>query len=145
MTTGDSHLSSNENPINLTLHVEYDEHIDADTVDRLTRALAMEMRALDIESVTTSGPGVAAPPGTKAIDPFSLGALFVGVLPEALPKVLEYIYAWATRGANPTVKIKAQRGDRLVEVEYPKSMALDDVEQHVTMVLRVLGDDAPSS
>src|SRR2546425_4583661 len=112
------------NIVTLMLHIDAEADVDADKLSQLTGYLRSELEDMDIESVTDVR-NQAVPSGAKVVDPLTAGALVVAVLPAVLPKVMEFIQAWTLRGQGHTVKIKAQCGDRSVEVEYPMRMAPD--------------------
>jgi len=131
-------MLSQSDTVNLTLHIEVQDNIDPDELDQLTRHLMSELEELDIESVTFLR-GSATQPGEKAVDPITLGALGIVVLQAALPKLLEFMQAWSLRNVSHIIKIKAQRGERSIEVEYPKTMTADEAEKHIKMVLDTLG------
>lgn len=88
-----------------------DEELDA-----LARQLLDELRDQDVESARL-GQGAAAPEGTKAVDPVTIGALAIAVLPTFLPKVVEFIQAWAIRGQGRAVKFKGQVAGQPFEFE----------------------------
>lgn len=75
-------------------------------LDRMTRQLLSEIRQLDVESADLERSG-AAPAGSKG-DPVTLGAIAVVTLPAVLPKIIESLQAWASRGQARTVKFKGQ-------------------------------------
>ena len=125
------------NTVTLMLHIDAQADVDAEKLSQLTGYLRSELEDMDIESVTDVR-NQAAPPGAKVVDPLTAGALIVAVLPAVLPKVMEFIQAWTLRGEGHTVKIKAQRGDRSVEVEYPMRMAPDEAKKHIDMVMDTL-------
>ena len=76
-------------------------------LDRMTRQLLSELRELDIESAELAK-GDSAPSGTKSVDPVMLGNIVIAVLPAFLPKVVDTVQAWATRGQGRTVKFKGK-------------------------------------
>lgn len=76
-------------------------------IDRLTRQLLSELRELDVESAVLAK-GDSAPSGTKSVDPVMLGSIAIAVLPAFLPKVVDTVQAWATRGQGRTVKFKGK-------------------------------------
>jgi hypothetical protein len=85
-------------------------------IDQMTRQLLTELRQLNIESASLSKSG-HAPAGTKSVDPVTIGSLAVVVLPTLLPKIVESVQAWATRGQGRTVKFKGEIGGQLVAFE----------------------------
>lgn len=103
--------------MNLTLHIDAGRDALPEDLDVLTRRLREELGDLDLDSVSLVKEG-AAPSGAKSADAVTLGALAITLLPSVLPKLVEFLQAWSLRGQNRTVKIKANVGDRSIELEY---------------------------
>ena len=125
--------------MNLTLQIDAGRDALADDLDALTRRLRDELGDLDLQSVSLVKEG-AAPSGAKSAEAVTLGALAVTLLPSVLPKLVEFLQAWSLRGQNRTVKIKANVGDRSVELEYSagtSEAALRGLIDAVTANLRV--------
>ena len=76
-------------------------------VDRMTRQLLFELRELDVE-LAELAKGDSSPSGTKSVDPVMLGNIAIAVLPAFLPKVVDTVQAWVTRGQGRTVKFKGK-------------------------------------
>jgi hypothetical protein len=129
----DKSVPPDVNTVTLILQIDAQADFDAEKLRQLTGYLRSELKDMDLESVTDVR-NQAVPPGAKVVDPLTLGAIIVVVLPEVLPKVLEYIQAWTLRHEGQTIKIKAQHGDRSVDVEYPLSMSPDEAKKHIDMV-----------
>lgn len=127
------------NAVTLTLRIDAQADMDVDELSQLTNYLRSELEDMDIESITDVR-NQAVPSGAKVVDPLTVGALIVAVLPAILPKVMEFIQAWTLRGEGHTVRVKYQRGDRSVEVEYPVRMAPDEAKKHIDMVMNVFKD-----
>ena len=126
----------------LDLRIDLGKDAEPDELDRLTRQLRRELQELEIElaELSTTGP---APEGAKSGEAVTLGALLVAVLPVALPKVVEFLQAWTLRGTNRTLKIKAQVGDRSLDVECaPGTMSRRELK---ALIDRVLNAPAPAS
>ena len=106
---------STEEILNLELEISADDTTEAD-IYRMTRNLLAELRETDVESVelVTSG---SAPSGTKSTDPITTGAVVLAVLPTFLPKIVEFVQAWALRGHGRTVKFKGKIGNQTIEFE----------------------------
>lgn len=87
-------------------------------LDELTREVLSELREADVElaELVEAGP---APTGTKAIDPVTVGAIAVTVIPTVLPKVIDMLQAWIARGSGRTVKFKGRIGKQQIEFEGP--------------------------
>jgi hypothetical protein len=116
-------MISETKPVSLTVNISAGMEIDADALDHLTRQLLAEIQELEVKSVELAR-NEARPAGAKAVDPITLGALAVAVLPAVVPKLVELLQSWAMRGENRMVKIKTQIGDQSLEVEYsPRSMS----------------------
>jgi hypothetical protein len=94
------------------------EDSTAEELDEITRQLLYELRDLDVESVELARAG-SAPEGAKIADPITIGALAIGVLPTLLPKLVEFIQAWALRGQGRTIKFKGMVAGQPIEFEGP--------------------------
>jgi len=95
---------------------------DAEILDELTHRLLRDLRDLGVESVERPS-GEAVPEGAKG-DPVTIGALILAVMPVVLPKLVEFMQAWALRGENRTVKIKTAG----FEVEFTPEKRLSQAE-----------------
>ena len=127
-------------PAHLTVQIEAGEDSDADELDRLTRQLRDEIQELEVESVELVK-GSATLPGAKSAEAVTLGALAIAVLPAVVPKLVEFLQAWSTRGEGHTVKIKTQVGDRALEVEYsPKTMSPAELKNLVGTLTGALAE-----
>ncbi len=123
-------MSESATAINLGLTI-VDADQDDDALDALARQLREELTELGVESAELET-GAAAPSGTKSAEAVTLGALAISVLPVMIPKLIEFLQAWATRGEGRTVKVKAQVADRMVELEYsPKAMSQAELKSLV--------------
>src|SRR5262245_2914382 len=76
-------------------------------LDRSTRQLLAELRELDVESAELTKRG-SAPLGTKSADPVIMGNIAVAMISNVLPKVVEVVQAWSTRGQERTVKFEGK-------------------------------------
>lgn len=100
--------------------------VDDEEIDRMTRHLRSELEEAGVESATFA-PGLA-PAGAKVIDPITIGALLLNVVPAAIPAVTNLLQSWIGRDAGRTVKVSVKVGDRSVDVEYsPHQMSGADV------------------
>ena len=104
-----------ENILNFQIEISDDAAVEAD-IDRMTRNLLAELRETDVESVELVS-STAAPSGTKTADPVTTGAIAISVLPTLLPKIVEFIQAWALRGNGRTVKFKGEVNGQTIEFE----------------------------
>ncbi len=124
-------MSNEAKAAHLTIHIGAVEDADADEIDRLARNLLAEIKDLEVESADLVREG-EAPTGTKSAEVVTIGALAIAVLPAVVPKLVEFLKSWSLRAENRTVKIKTQRGDRSLEVEYsPASMSPEELKSLV--------------
>jgi hypothetical protein len=86
-------------------------------LDQMTRQLRSELMELEVESVDLVG-AKEIPKGAKAGEVLELGTLAVAVLPVFIPKIIEYLQSWSLRSESRKVSVKAQVGDRSIEIEY---------------------------
>ncbi len=100
-----------------TLQIGAGEGADAEELDRLTRQLRDELQDLSGVETVELARGGPAPQGTKAVDPVTLGALALVVLPTILPKLVEFLQAWVLRERGRTVKFKGAVGGQQIEFE----------------------------
>ena len=109
-------MSSEIEAVQFTMQIGAGEDADAEELDRLTRQLRGELQDLGVESaeLVKGGP---APGGSKSVEAVTAGAIAVAVLPTFLPKLVEFIQAWALRGQGRTVKFKGKVAGQEVEFE----------------------------
>ena len=113
-------MTSSEIPLYLTVT---EAEADAESLDELTGRLLRDLRELGAESVERPS-GEAVPEGAKG-DAFTLGALALAAVPAFLPKLVEFLQAWALRGESRTVRIKTPAG---LEVEFTPEKKLSEAE-----------------
>jgi len=99
-----------------TLQIGAGEDATDEELDRLARQLRDELQELSVESaeLAESGP---APKGSKSAEAVTAGAIAVAVLPTFLPKLVDFVQAWALRGQNRMVKFKGKVAGQDVEFE----------------------------
>jgi hypothetical protein len=94
-----------ENATQLLLQIQAGDDATPEELDDLARALLNELR--DLPAVTEahlmSGP---APLGSKAGEALTIGSLAIAIVPALVPKVLDWIQAWALRSNPRVVKFK---------------------------------------
>lgn len=100
----------------LAVQVSAGEDATDDENDRAARQLVGELRHLEVESAELARAG-SLPPGAKAIEGLTAGALVVAAVPAVLGKVVECLADWATRRKGRTLKVRVRRGDQEVEIE----------------------------
>jgi len=125
-----------------TTHVilEVSAGADADERDLLTRELRSELLELGTGSVELTSAG-EPPPGIKAAEVFTLGALALAVLPAFLPKLVEYLHSWTMRAENRKIRVKTQVGDRSIELEYtPTAVSEEELMKLVSKLTGALAD-----
>ena len=128
---GDPHATS------FTIFVDAGKDALAEDVDTLTRQLRTEIQDFGVEAVTLQTTDTV-PSGTKSVEAVTLGALAVTILPQMLPRLIEFLQAWSLRSKDRTVKIKASVGDRSVDIEYPEGaseVAVQELIQKMTDTL----------
>lgn len=113
-------MTSSEIPLYLTVT---EAEADAESLDELTGRLLRDLRELGAESVERPS-SEAVPEGAKG-DAFTLGALALVAVPAFLPKLVEFLQAWALRGESRTVRIKTPAG---LEVEFTPKKKLSEAE-----------------
>jgi hypothetical protein len=126
-------------PSTTRLTIEVDAGGDAlpEDVDALTRRLRSEIQDFGVEEVTLKTT-TAVPAGTKSVEAVTVGALAITLLPQVLPRLIEFLQAWSLRGKDRMVKIKASVGDRSVDIEYPEGaseVAVQELIQKMTDTL----------
>ncbi len=100
----------------LTVQVDAGPGATPDEVDSLTRQLLRELQDMPIESAELAAGG-AVPAGAKSAEAITSGAIALAVLPNLLPRLIEFVQAWALRGQSRTVKFKGKIGGQAVEFE----------------------------
>lgn len=103
-------------PLHFNLMVEGGPDLPPDEQDALARQLLAELSETDVESAALLAAG-PAPEGTKSPEALTLGALAVAVLPTFLPKLVDFVQAWALRGQGRVVKFKGKIAGQEVEFE----------------------------
>lgn len=130
-------MSPDTNAARLILSIDAGEGAAAEELDRLTRQLCDEIQELEVESVElVKG---EAPEGTKSAEAVTLGALALAVMPTAVPQLIEFLKSWSMRGESRTVKVKAQVGDRSLDIEYnPATMSPTELKSLVDTLTETL-------
>ncbi len=99
---------------------------DAREREEQTRALRREIAGLPVESVDFV-PGGPAPAGTRSPEILMAGTLAVAILPSLLPKLIEVINGWLSRGKDRDVEITIKKGDEALTVKVPASAKREEV------------------
>lgn len=124
-----------EETIRLILELET-ATTDHDTIDLTTRELLGELRDIDLESAELLT-DKSIPEGSKSAEATTLGILAIAVLPAVLPQLIELLQAWVTRTDDRIVKIRSQKGERILEIEYcPDSISNKELSQMVDLVIK---------
>jgi hypothetical protein len=119
-------MESHNQELHLYLVMDIGADVGDDELDLQTRSLRGELLELGAGVVELLR-SQSAPAGTKSVEAVTLGSLALVVLPDFLPKLVEYLQSWTQRDQNRRVKVKTQVGDRSIELEYLPS-ALPDKE-----------------
>ena len=130
-------MPGDPNATRLTIEVDAGGDALPEDVDALTRRLRSEIQDFGVEDVTLKTT-TAVPAGTKSVEAVTVGALAVTLLPQVLPRLIEFLQAWSLRSKDRTVKIKASVGDRSVDIEYPEGaseVAVQELIQKMTDTL----------
>ena len=130
-------MPGDPNTTRLTIEVDAGGDALPEDVDALTRRLRSEIQDFGVEDVTLKTT-TAVPAGTKSVEAVTVGALAITLLPQVLPRLIEFLQAWSLRGKDRTVKIKASVGDRSVDIEYPEGaseVAVQELIQRMTDTL----------
>jgi hypothetical protein len=107
--------------VQLTLVVKPGES-DADELDQATRGLLTELQDLPLESVSLA-PAGDLPPGAKAGDAITLGALSLSLAPVVVPALVEFLKSWLARREGRSVVIRKRRGGTATEIEIKSPMS----------------------
>ena len=130
-------MPGDPNATRLTIEVDAGGDALPEDVDALTRRLRSEIQDFGVEDVTLKTT-TAVPAGTKSVEAVTVGALAITLLPQLLPRLIEFLQAWSLRGKDRMVKIKASVGDRSVDIEYPEGaseVAVQELIQRMTQTL----------
>ena len=130
-------MPGDPNATRLTIEVDAGGDALPEDVDALTRRLRSEIQDFGVEDVTLKTT-TAVPAGTKSVEAVTVGALAITLLPQVLPRLIEFLQAWSLRSKDRTVKIKASVGDRSVDIEYPEGaseVAVQELIQKMTDTL----------
>ena len=126
----------------LKLLFEIDNGLNESDTDYLTRQLLNELRDINLESVNLVSTQNSHNKGAKSIDTIFIGALSIAVLPAMLPELIGFLRDWSNRTKNHTIKIKKQKGDNILELEYDmKNISEDDIKK----ILNVLNKNIDKS
>lgn len=127
-------MTQNADMITLRVHVDTQDDVDTDELYRFTRDLQVRLERLDVASVEPTSDQVPQP-GTKGVDPITVGALIVVVVQTALPKVVDFLQAWSLRNQGNTVKVEVQRGNQAIKVEFSETTDPEKIKKHIETVL----------
>lgn len=137
----ENRMSPGRRPIFMILQLRAGGTNDPGNLDRQTRELLKEIRAMDIESAQLMK-SAEKPKQTKAGEIVTIGTVVVTISPAAIPLLVELLRLWTGKGENRMVRIKAQVDNRSVEVEYtPVTMAPGDLKQ---MMAKITGAQPPT-
>lgn len=127
----------------LALRVEPGPGTPAEELDGLTRQLRDELEELRLGEAELLR-SQAAPARTKSLgEAVTLGALTLSVLPQAVPKLIEFLQGWSLRGEGRKVAISVERGDRSISLEYSAgALSPEDLRRLVDNVTKAVADES---
>ena len=125
----------------LTLRIQPARDTHPEDLDGLTRQLRDEIEEIRIGEAELLR-NQATPARTKSLgEAVTLGALTLAVLPQAVPKLIEFLQGWSLRGEGRKVSISVARGDRSIALEYcPGALSPEDLKLLVDNVSKALVD-----
>jgi hypothetical protein len=97
--------------------------VDADRLDEVTHYLMHNLQDLGVESIGRPS-DENFPAGAKG-DPLTWGVLAVAVLPNLVPRLVEFLQSWTLQKEDCVVKIKTPAG---LEVEFTPEKRLTPAE-----------------
>src|SRR5215469_15051031 len=106
-------LASSPDSTRLKLVIERGPDVDVEELDHLTRQLRDQLLQLDIEDVQALRDG-SAPPGSKAVDPTTVGAMVVTLATSAIPGVIGLVQTWLH--GRPATGVKVTLGRDSIEL-----------------------------
>ncbi len=103
----------------LSLHVRIDPGPGADrrVTEEGVRSLRREIAGLPVEVAD----GGAAPAGQRSPEILTAGMVAVTLLTPILPKFIEVINGWLSRGKDRDVEITIRKGDETLTVKVPSA------------------------
>jgi hypothetical protein len=97
----------------LTLAIEGTPDSDREELAQLTGQLRSQLLELDVERVDLVRGG-QAPPGSKVVDPITIGAIIITLAPTVIQAVVGLVQNW--HKDHPVSSIKVTLGDDSVEL-----------------------------
>ena len=116
------------------LHLDMGENLDLDQIDTLTRQLKNEIleQGIDAVEIVTED---EVPPGIKSAEAVTWGVLAVSVLPNVLPKLIEFLQSWTMRGESRKIKVRSQIGEQSIELEYsPTNISNKELKELISVL-----------
>jgi hypothetical protein len=107
---------------------------DDDAIAQATQQLRTNLMNLDgIEAVERPSPSTGEDLGGAKGDALTLGALILAVAPGAVSATIDTLKEWLVRKSDETIRLKLQRGEQLVELEYnPATTSVDEIKTLVS-------------
>jgi len=116
------------------LHLDMGENLDLDQIDSLTRQLKNEIIEQGIDNVEIATED-EVPPGIISADAVTWGVLAVSVLPNVLPKLIEFLQSWTMRGESRKIKVRSQISDHSIELEYsPTNISNKELKELISVL-----------
>lgn len=133
-------VSSNEN-IELTIQLNYQEDFDKERLSDDSYNLADELQTFPIDDVKIVREGKVPDKAKSGIDPIVLGGILVYTSQTVLPKILEFVYAWAMRREGRNIKIKIQNQNGSIEIDVPETKDIEDIKLWINELTKKLSED----
>ena len=121
-----------------------DPDADDERLASMTETLRQDLLALDVNSVKPLSAG-AAPEGSKAVDPATIGALVVALKSsvELATQVVAAVRSWMHRGSprNPTQVLKLTMNGQTIELS---AATVDQQQQLIDAFVTAAADPEPA-
>ena len=130
--------------IEFAIQIGADEEIDLESIDVMTRLLRSELEEFpDTEQVRLAPAAKQSQGGKKSGELIAIGAVLAGVLPQAVPALIDYLKEWMLRPGNRPLKIVARVGERSLEVEFDPRTVSDTNVRVLAAEIQALVDQKP--
>lgn len=110
-----------EKVLNLQLEIGLKQDSDNQEVQKMSRSLLKKIKEyspLEAKLLRVGKKeGDKSMDGAKVVDPFTIGALAIAVMPAILPKLIEFLQAWVLKDQNRTLKICTTINGKKIELE----------------------------
>lgn len=129
--------SSNNQSVSLVLEIDTGNPSDQEALKQITYNLRSEIQQIEVESVELISSQEMLK-GMKSVSAVTFGSLLVSILPAVLPKLLDLLQNWLTRGENRKIKIKTQIDEQVLEAEFvPTAKSIEELKD----IIHILQND----